>query len=57
MSTHPVPDLLHLWAKGELTTEQATGHLLQNLLALVQRLNDLEKRLRQLEEPPARPQG
>ena len=28
------------------------GHVLQNLLAVVQRLTDLEKRLRQLEQPP-----
>jgi len=56
MSTHPLPDLLALWAKGELTVEQLTGHLLQHLLALLQRCNDLEKRLRQLEQP-AKPQS
>ena len=53
MSTHPAPELLHYWAKGDLTVEQATGHILQNLVALLQRLNEMEKRLRQLEQSGA----
>ena len=53
MATHPVPDLLQRWAKSELTVEQAIGHLLQHLLAVVQRLAEIEKRLHQLEQPPA----
>jgi hypothetical protein len=48
--------LLSLWAKGELTAEQAVGHLVQNQLALSQRLSELEKRVRQLELPRP-PQG
>ena len=52
MSTHTIPELLQRWAKGDLTSEQAIGHILQNLLSLFQRLADLEKRLRRLEEPP-----
>ena len=52
MSTYSLPDLLQQWAQGRLTTEQAVGHVLQNLLTVVQRLTDLEKRLRQLEQPP-----
>jgi hypothetical protein len=55
MSTHPVPELLQRWAKGELTSEQAIGHLLQHLLGLSQRLSEVEKRLRQHDEPPAKP--
>ena len=43
MSAHPIPDLLSLWAKGELTADQAIGHILQNLLTLSQRLAALEK--------------
>jgi hypothetical protein len=43
MSTHPISDLLSLWAKGDLTPDQAIGHILQNLLALSQRLAALEK--------------
>ena len=54
MSTYSLPDLLQQWAQGNLTAEQAIGHLLQNLLTLAQRLTDLEKRLRQLEQPPGK---
>ena len=52
MSTYSLPDLLQQWTQGNLTAEQAIGHVLQNLLPLMQRLSDLEKRLRQLEQPP-----
>ena len=55
MSTHPIPDLMQLWRKGDLTAEQAVGHMLQNWVILQQQLADLEKRLRQLEQPPASP--
>ncbi len=51
MSTYSLPDLLHRWTQGNLTAEQAVGHVLQNLVPLLQRLTDLEKRLRQLEQP------
>ena len=50
MSTYPVDDLLHRWKLGELSAEQAIGHLLQHLLALTQQLADLERRLRQCEQ-------
>jgi len=50
MSTYSAPELLRLWARHEVTAEQAIGHLLQNLLAVTQALADLEKRLRQLEQ-------
>jgi hypothetical protein len=50
MSTYTIPDLIHQWAKGDLTAEQAIGHLLQNLLALFNRQTEFEKRLRQLEQ-------
>ena len=55
MSTYPLPELLLLWAKGELTAEQAVGHLVQNQLTLSQRLSELEKRVRQLEESVRKP--
>ena len=57
MSTHPIPDLLSLWAKGELTADQAIGHMLQNLLALSQRLVALEKlrAARPANQPSAEP--
>ncbi|MFN8488095.1 MAG: hypothetical protein U0350_10910 [Caldilineaceae bacterium] len=41
MSTDTLLDLLQRWTKGDLTTEQAIGHLLQNLRALVNRLGGL----------------
>ncbi len=55
MSTYSLPDLFHQWKQGNLTAEQAVGHVLQNLLTVVQRLAELEKRLRQLEQPPLNP--
>ena len=51
MSTYSLPDLLHQWAQGNLTADQAVGHVLQNLPLLLQRLTDLDKRVRQLEQP------
>ena len=57
MSTYTIPDLIHQWAKGELTAEQVIGHLLQNLLAVLNRLTTLEKRVRQLEQPPTPPKA
>ena len=50
MSTYPAPDLLRLWALGEVTPEQTIGHLLQNLVTVTQRLVELEKQLRQIEQ-------
>lgn len=50
MSTYPATDLLRLWSQGEITSDQAIGHLVQNLVAVSQRLTELEKRLRQAEQ-------
>ena len=50
MSTYNPPDLLQQWAQGNLTADQAVGHLIQNLVTLLHRLTDLEKRLRLLEQ-------
>ena len=52
MSTYPAPDLLRLWSLGEVTPEQTIGHLVQHLVTITQRLTELEKRLRQLEQQP-----
>ena len=52
MSTYPAPDLLRLWSLGEVTPEQTVGHLVQHLVAITQRLTELEKRLRQVEQQP-----
>ena len=50
MSTHPVPELMRLWRRGELTAEQATGHMLQHLLALFEWRREVEKRLAEDEQ-------
>ena len=50
MSTYPASDLLRLWSLGEVTPEQTIGHLVQHLVTITQRLTDLEKRLRQVEQ-------
>jgi hypothetical protein len=49
-STYPIPDLLHLWDRDKLTTEQAIGQLLQHLADLAKRLAEVERRLEQLAE-------
>ena len=54
MSTYPAPDLLRLWSLGEVTPEQTIGHLVQHLITITQRLTEVEKRLRQVEQQPPR---
>ena len=54
MSTYPANELLRLWSLGEVTPEQTIGHLVQHLVTITQRLTELEKRLRQLEQQPPR---
>jgi hypothetical protein len=46
-STYPIADLLHLWDKDKLTSEQTIGHLLQHVHELTQRLAEVERRLEQ----------
>ena len=59
MASYPLPEVRRKWSKGELSSEQLLGHLLQHLLDLSQRLNEVEKpgahRAQQLEQ--ARPEG
>ena len=47
MSTYTLPDLLNQWQRGDMTAEQAAPqghpHLLQHLVALVQRQTETEK--------------
>ena len=56
MASYPLPEVRRKWSKGELTLEQVAGHLLQHLLDHLERLNEVEKRLHQLEQsrPEAR---
>jgi hypothetical protein len=49
-STYSLPELLRKWAQGDLTTEQAVGHILQHLLTLGDHQAEHEKRLRTLEQ-------
>ena len=42
MSTHPIPDLLSLWAKGDLTADQAT--LTAQVLRGIITMGDLTRR-------------
>ena len=50
MSTYPIDELLHRWKVGQLTPEQAIGHLLQHIEALTQQQAEHERRLRQCEQ-------
>ncbi len=50
MCTYTLPDLLKHWQSGDMTAEQAAGHLIQHLVALTHRLSEAEKRIRQLEQ-------
>jgi hypothetical protein len=52
LSTYSADDLLHKWRRDELTVEQMAGHLLQQILTLLQRIAAVEARLRRLEGRP-----
>ena len=54
-STYSLSELLRKWGKNELTIEQAIGHFFQHLTAFATRLTEIEKRLRNLEQPPLNP--
>lgn len=45
MSSHNLNDLIKLWTKEELTTEQAVGQIFLQMQALSTRVGTLEKRL------------
>jgi hypothetical protein len=50
MSTYEIDDLLRRWERGDLTTEQALGYLLQNVTTLSVRLTAAEQAIRKLEQ-------
>jgi len=54
-STYPLDELLHRWKVGQLTPEQAIGHLLQHVAALSKQVAEQERRLRQCEQRPTAP--
>jgi len=49
-STYSPNELRALWAQEKISTEQMAGYLLQNLIMLVNRLDQIEKRLQALEQ-------
>jgi hypothetical protein len=59
MSTYSIPDLMRLWRKGELTAEQAIGHILQHLEEWYRWRMELEKsgfgRARPADPPATKP--
>ena len=48
MSAEPIPKLLAKWDRGDLTTEQAVGQILQHLAAIYKLLDDLKRQLLKL---------
>lgn len=50
MSTYSIGTLLRLWKQNEITAEQAIGYLMQHITALTERLTELEKRFRRLDQ-------
>lgn len=57
MSTYSIPELMRLWRKGDLTAEQAVGYILQHLEEWFQWRTELEKQLRQPNQPPSKPRA
>lgn len=45
MSAYPLETLLRQWARGNLTTEQAIGQILQIITKLQDRIQEVENRL------------
>ena len=52
MSTYELPELLKRWRQEQMTAEQMLGHLLQHLLAVEQRISQLEKQQRTSSQTP-----
>lgn len=51
MAAYELEQLLKLWASEKLTTEQAVGQLMQQLLILDTRIGQLERRFEKLHRP------
>lgn len=45
MSTYPLSQVLGKWTQGELTADQAIGHILQHLVAQEQQLVQIRQSL------------
>jgi len=50
MSAYPLKTLLRQWARGDLTTEQAIGQILQIVSKLTDRIQEVENRLLRWEQ-------
>ena len=50
MSAYPLKTLLRQWARGDLTTEQAIGQILQTLAKHQESIQDVENRLHRFEQ-------
>ena len=55
MSTYELPELLKRWKQEQMTEAQLLGHLLQHLLALEQRVSQVEQAQRTHPQPPPKP--
>ncbi len=56
-STYPLPDLLLRWKRGELTSDQLGGYLLQHVISQDQRLAQLEQMRRRTQASPPEASG
>lgn len=45
MSAYPLDELLRKWTQGDMSTEQAVGHIIQHLKRLDEGQSDLDRRL------------
>jgi hypothetical protein len=50
VSTHPLEEVLRQWGSGELTPDQAVGHLMQHIAALHDQVARLRGRMAAVEE-------
>ena len=57
MAMYPIKELFALWFQEKLTTEQAMGHVIQNLASYFTRLAQVEKRLAALEQQTPDPKA
>jgi hypothetical protein len=57
MSAYDLNQLLRLWTADKLTAEQAIGQIIQQIQALSERVNELERKMEQGSQsrPPSPP--
>jgi len=51
VSTHPMDEVLRQWGGGELSPEQAVGHLMQHIAMLYDQIGYIRVRLTAVEQP------